>query len=204
MADVSTAYRSRADDVISALASDERQGLTDDEARARLERFGRNELAAEKPVPVWRRFLAQFQDVLVILLLNYAWVLRSDAAFEEASAELAEKVARVRKGPQPTAPGAKALATPFRLSLEGRAAAPVLREALLAGAAAVRSGVPDAEAVRAAMLAVLASEPRATADYVSVADPETLAELEAVDGRALLSLAALIDGVRLIDNERVG
>jgi Ca2+-transporting ATPase len=69
MTDVSTAYRSRADDVISALASDERQGLTDDEARARLKRFGRNELAAEKPVPVWRRFLAQFQDVLVILLL---------------------------------------------------------------------------------------------------------------------------------------
>ena len=69
MADVSTAYRSRADDVISALASDERQGLRDEEARARLERFGHNELAAEKPVPAWRRFLAQFQDVLVILLL---------------------------------------------------------------------------------------------------------------------------------------
>jgi pantoate--beta-alanine ligase len=91
-----------------------------------------------------------------------------------------------------------------RLSTEGRAAAPVLRRALLAGAAAVRGGERSGEAVRAAMLRELGTEPRATADYVSVADPETLAELQAVDGRALLSLAALIDGVRLIDNERVG
>ncbi|MDQ1323029.1 MAG: hypothetical protein QG587_363, partial [Chloroflexota bacterium] len=35
------------------------------------------------------------------------------------------------------------------------------------------------------------------------ADPDTLAELDVVAGRALLSLAALIDDVRLIDNERV-
>jgi Ca2+-transporting ATPase len=37
--------------------------------RARLARYGRNELTAEKSVPRWRKFLAQFQDVLVILLL---------------------------------------------------------------------------------------------------------------------------------------
>ena len=47
------------------------------------------------------------------------------------------------------------------------------------------------------------AEPAATPDYVSVADPDTLAELDEVGGRALLSLAALIDDVRLIDNERV-
>jgi Ca2+-transporting ATPase len=40
-----------------------------EEARRRLERYGRNELDAEDPVPAWRRFLAQFRDVLVILLL---------------------------------------------------------------------------------------------------------------------------------------
>jgi P-type Ca2+ transporter type 2C len=28
-----------------------------------------NELATEKATPAWRRFIAQFQDVLVILLL---------------------------------------------------------------------------------------------------------------------------------------
>ena len=90
-----------------------------------------------------------------------------------------------------------------RLTPAGRAAAPVLRRALLAGAACVRSGEPEAAAVRDAMLRVLATEPAAAPDYVSVADPETLEELDAVAGRALLSLAARIDDVRLIDNERV-
>jgi pantoate--beta-alanine ligase len=90
-----------------------------------------------------------------------------------------------------------------RLTPAGRAAAPVLRRALLAGAAAVRAGEQTGTAVREAMLAVLATEPAATPDYVSVADPDTLAELELVEGRALLSLAARIDDVRLIDNERV-
>ena len=90
-----------------------------------------------------------------------------------------------------------------RLTPEGRAAAPVLRRALLAGAAQVRAGERSGAAVRGTMLAVLAAEPAATPDYVSVADPDTLAELDVVAGRALLSLAALIDDVRLIDNERV-
>jgi pantoate--beta-alanine ligase len=90
-----------------------------------------------------------------------------------------------------------------RLSPAGRAAASVLRRALVAGAAAVRAGARDADAVRAAMFAVLRTEPMADPDYVSVADPDTLGELETVEGRALLSLAVGIEGVRLIDNERV-
>src|SRR6185436_6153707 len=69
--------------------------------------------------------------VLAILFVNYAWVLRSDAKFEEASAELAEKVARIRKGPQPTAPKSKALSTPFTLSLEGRPEAAILWKNLI-------------------------------------------------------------------------
>jgi pantoate--beta-alanine ligase len=90
-----------------------------------------------------------------------------------------------------------------RLSPAGRAAASVLRRALVAGAAAVRGGTRDADAVRAAMFDVLRTEPMADPDYVSVADPDTLVELETVAGRALLSLAVAIEGVRLIDNERV-
>jgi pantoate--beta-alanine ligase len=90
-----------------------------------------------------------------------------------------------------------------RLTPAGRAAAPVLRRALLSAAARVRAGEADAEVIRDAMLSLLATEPAATADYVSVADPETLAELDAVAGRALLSLAVRIEEVRLIDNELV-
>src|SRR5688572_1114432 len=62
-------YRQRLDEVLAALGTDAQRGLSEAEARARLDRHGRNELTAEEPVPAWRKFLAQFQDVLVILLL---------------------------------------------------------------------------------------------------------------------------------------
>src|SRR5262249_60109253 len=56
-------------DVLAALETDARRGLTQAEAQARLQRLGKNELTAEKPIPAWKKFLAQFQDALVILLL---------------------------------------------------------------------------------------------------------------------------------------
>jgi Ca2+-transporting ATPase len=94
--DPATAYRRPADDVVAALATDARRGLTEEEARARLHRHGPNELAAEQPVPAWRKFLAQFRDVLVILLLVAAgisgalWVYEREAALPyEAMAILA-------------------------------------------------------------------------------------------------------------------
>src|SRR5690606_26679605 len=58
-----------APDVVAALDSDAERGLSAADARARLEAHGSNELAAEPPVPPWRRMLTQFQDTLVILLL---------------------------------------------------------------------------------------------------------------------------------------
>ena len=63
-------YRQSVDAVLASLRTDARLGLSQREARARLERYGKNELMAEKPVPAWRKFLAQFHDVLVILLLR--------------------------------------------------------------------------------------------------------------------------------------
>jgi len=62
-------YRISAADVAARLKTDLRAGLTNSEAAARHGRYGPNQLAAEKPDPAWRRFLAQFTDVLVILLL---------------------------------------------------------------------------------------------------------------------------------------
>ena len=72
----SSAYRLHASELIATLRTDERQGLGDEEARARLARYGPNELAAHEAVPAWRRFLSQFQDVLVILLLIATGSLR--------------------------------------------------------------------------------------------------------------------------------
>ena len=43
-------------------------GLTSAEAADRLERFGPNQLRAQKTEPQWRKFLRQFQDPLVYLL----------------------------------------------------------------------------------------------------------------------------------------
>ncbi|MEO8563866.1 MAG: cation-translocating P-type ATPase [bacterium] len=65
----STWHAQSVDAVIAALDTDMRRGLSDSEARSRLERDGRNELTADAPVPAWRRVLAQFEDLLVILLL---------------------------------------------------------------------------------------------------------------------------------------
>jgi Ca2+-transporting ATPase len=66
---LSEAYRQPAEEVLAALGTDAERGLAPEEAGRRLERHGRNELAAEKPAPGWKKFLAQFRDALVVLLL---------------------------------------------------------------------------------------------------------------------------------------
>lgn len=88
-----------------------------------------------------------------------------------------------------------------RLTPQQRAAAPVLRRALSAARARYDAGEHDAEVLRAAMQVTLSAESLATPEYVSCADPATLAELDRVDGPALLSMAVRFGAVRLIDNE---
>jgi pantoate--beta-alanine ligase len=90
------------------------------------------------------------------------------------------------------------------LAVEDRAAAPVLRRALLAGRAAWAEGERDAAIVRGLVSAALATEPRAAVEYVSCADDATLAELARIDGPALLSLAVRFGTTRLIDNVLLG
>ena len=90
------------------------------------------------------------------------------------------------------------------LSAPERAAAPVLRRALLAARDRYAVGERSGDALRSAMREVLKAEPLAEADYVSVADAGTLEELTAVDRPALLSLAVRIGDTRLIDNEPLG
>jgi pantoate--beta-alanine ligase len=88
-----------------------------------------------------------------------------------------------------------------RLKPEQRAAAPVLRRALLAARERYEAGERDAGVLRSVMSATLAEEPLTFPEYVSCADPETLLELSRVAGPALLSMAARFGPVRLIDNE---
>jgi pantoate--beta-alanine ligase len=87
------------------------------------------------------------------------------------------------------------------LSPEQRAAATVLRRALLGARDAWESGERSGDALRAGMRQTIAAEPLATVDYVSVADNVTLEELETVDRPALASVAVRFGETRLIDNE---
>lgn len=84
-----------------------------------------------------------------------------------------------------------------------RQAALVLRRALDAAVAAVRGGETVAEVVRQQMRAIIAAEPLAKLDYVSLAHATTLVELEEFASPALFSLAVTIGRTRLIDNEVV-
>jgi pantoate--beta-alanine ligase len=85
-----------------------------------------------------------------------------------------------------------------------RAAAPVLHAALAAARSAWERGERSGDVLRRVMQQVLAKEPLAEPDYVSVADASTLRELDRVDGGALLSLAVGFGSTRLIDNEPLG
>ncbi len=82
-----------------------------------------------------------------------------------------------------------------------RAAAAVIHRALVAGREAWLAGERSADRLRETMLSVLAGEPLADVEYVSVADGATLEELDDVDRPALLSLAVRFGSTRLIDNE---
>jgi pantoate--beta-alanine ligase len=87
------------------------------------------------------------------------------------------------------------------LSPVERAAAPVVRRALLAARHRWAAGERSADVLRAAMLDEFDREPLAAVDYVSVADGLTLAELDRIEGPVLLSTAVRFGATRLIDNE---
>jgi pantoate--beta-alanine ligase len=83
-------------------------------------------------------------------------------------------------------------------------AAETRRDAVPGGGPAAATAGPahDADAVRHAMLRVLAEEPSAEVEYAEVVDAETFRPLERLPsaGRVVLPLAVRVGGVRLIDN----
>ena len=86
------------------------------------------------------------------------------------------------------------------LAREERRAAIVLWRSLCRAEELFDGGERRAETIRRAMHAVLAEEPLAQVEYVSVADAETLQELDRITGPALVSLAVRLGRTRLIDN----
>ena len=90
------------------------------------------------------------------------------------------------------------------LNSQERQAALVLYRALCLAQEHWAKGSRDAGAIRQAMTSLIEGEPLAKIDYVSVAHPVTLQELERIEGAALVSLAVQIGRVRLIDNVVLG
>ena len=86
------------------------------------------------------------------------------------------------------------------LSPSERRAATVIYRALELARSMYVDGVADAESIRCEMRSLIDAEPLARVDYVSVADPDTLEELQRVTPGALTSLAVYVGGTRLIDN----
>jgi pantoate--beta-alanine ligase len=152
-----------------------------------------------------------FEGVATVVAILFSLVRPDRAYFGMKDAQQLRVIARMATDlaltevvPCPTVREPDGLAMSSRnvhLGPEDRAAAPVLHRALLAGRARWEAGERDAEAIRVTVRTVLAGQPRATVEYVSLADDATLAELDGhVDGPALLSLAVRFGTTRLIDN----
>ncbi len=86
------------------------------------------------------------------------------------------------------------------LSPPQRQAATVLSRALRHGLALLDEGERNGRSLRAAMQSIIEAESLARLDYVSVAHPLTLQELDEVDQTAVLSTAVFVGKTRLIDN----
>ncbi|MCL0090411.1 pantoate--beta-alanine ligase [Dehalococcoidia bacterium] len=90
------------------------------------------------------------------------------------------------------------------LNPEERQAALVLWKSLSLAQQLRSGGEKSADRIRRQMIALIEGEPRALIDYVSIADPESLRELDEIDSPALVSLAVWIGKTRLIDNVILG
>jgi pantoate--beta-alanine ligase len=85
-----------------------------------------------------------------------------------------------------------------------RISATVLYRALCLAGDMFAKGERDAVIIRKAMTGLISQEPAAKIDYVSIADLQTLAELDTIAGKALVSLAVRLGKPRLIDNIVLG
>jgi pantoate--beta-alanine ligase len=91
-----------------------------------------------------------------------------------------------------------------RLSPEERKAAVVLWKALGLARSQWEDGQRDASQMRKTMSALIEKEPLAKIDYISIADPQTLDEVDIVGKTALVSMAVYVGKTRLIDNIALG
>lgn len=93
---VNTWFQKHSDDVLSEQQVTLEDGLTQNEAKNRLSKFGKNQLQSGKKINPLKLFLGQFKDVLVIILLVAAVVSWGVGLVgsEESTAPAEEQVLR--------------------------------------------------------------------------------------------------------------
>ncbi len=78
--------------VITSLKSDANKGLSREEAKKRLNRYGENKLQTKKKTNIFIRFLKQFNDIMIIILLIAALVSFTIAIIEGDTKEFFEPI----------------------------------------------------------------------------------------------------------------
>lgn len=87
------------------------------------------------------------------------------------------------------------------LNEEERKAALILHKSLLLGKQMIEQGERDAAKIKEAIIQNMETEPLARVDYVEIVNPDTLENIDIIEGRALIATAVYIGKTRLIDNE---
>jgi len=92
----------------------------------------------------------------------------------------------------------------LRLSPDGRARARALSRGLRKAVAAFDGGERDAGRLAAAAREVIEETPGVEIEYVEVMDADRITPVVTVGDRAVLAIAARVEGIRLIDNAVLG
>lgn len=87
------------------------------------------------------------------------------------------------------------------LSGEERKAALILHKSLLLGKQMMEQGERDAAKVKTAIIQNMETEPLAKVDYVEIVHPDSLEDIDIIEGESLIATAVYIGKTRLIDNE---
>nr|ABS19815.1 sarco/endoplasmic reticulum calcium ATPase isoform A [Pinctada fucata] len=82
------AHTKSTEEVTEHFNVDEESGLTDDQVKKALDKYGPNELPAEEGKPLWELILEQFDDLLVKILLLAAIISFVLAWFEESEEQV--------------------------------------------------------------------------------------------------------------------
>lgn len=83
-------YNQSKDDVLNHFNTDEAQGLSDEKVSELKEKFGENKLKEKKKKTMLQRFLAQFKDVMILILIGAAVISFAVACIERNPREFFE------------------------------------------------------------------------------------------------------------------